>query len=68
VAAAPRTRRAFFTDTGEVDVQVLDGGALPAGTEIDGPLLVTEPTTTVVVPPGARLRTTDLGSYVLELG
>ncbi len=25
VAAAPRTRRAFFTDTGEVDVQVLDG-------------------------------------------
>jgi N-methylhydantoinase A len=65
--AEPRTRRAFFTDTGEVDVQVLDGGALPAGAELAGPLLVTEPTTTVVVPPGARLRTTELGSYVLEL-
>ena len=32
-----------------------------------GPLLVTEPSTTVVVPPGATLQVTELGNYLLEL-
>ena len=47
VAAAPRRDRRS-SPTPAVDVQVL-AVAYPAGTEIDGPLLVTEPTTTVVV-------------------
>jgi len=66
-AAGSRRRRVFFGHTGEVEVDVLDGGSLAPGTQIDGPVLVTEPTTTVVVPPQARLRTTQLGSYVLEV-
>ena len=46
---------------------MLDGGALAPESELTGPLLVTEPSTTVVVPPGVTLRTTKLGNYVLEL-
>jgi N-methylhydantoinase A len=63
----PRTRRAYFAQTGETDVPLLDGSTLAAGTRREGPLLVTEPTTTIVVPPGTTLHVTDLGSYVLEL-
>jgi N-methylhydantoinase A len=65
--AEQRTRRAFFPEHGELEVPVLDGGSLETGSRLVGPLLITEPTTTVVVPPGAALETTGLGSYVLEL-
>jgi len=47
---------------------LLDGGSLTPGSRYAGPLLITEPTTTVVVPPGVELTTTQLGNYVLELG
>ena len=61
------TRTAYFADHGELEVPVLEGGTLAAGSRLEGPLLVAEPSTTVVVPPGVMLRTTDLGNYVLEL-
>jgi N-methylhydantoinase A len=63
-----RKRRAFFPEHGELEVPVLEGGSLAAGSRHAGPLLITEPTTTVVVPPGVELTTTDMGNYVLELG
>ncbi len=66
-AQAGRTRAAYFPGHGDVEVSVLDGGALAPESELTGPLLVTEPSTTVVVPPGVTLRTTKLGNYVLEL-
>ena len=42
------------------------GAGLSSGTTIDGPLLVTEPTTTIVVPPEWRLEVTSTGDYLLE--
>jgi N-methylhydantoinase A len=63
----PRRRTAYFPGHGDVEVSVRDGGALVPESELTGPLLVTEPSTTVVVPPGVTLRTTKLGNYVLEL-
>ena len=67
-APAPaRARVAYFPEHGEVEVAVHEGGTLPAGTRIAGPLLVTEPSTTVVVPPGVTLVITEAGHYLLEL-
>ena len=65
--AAPRARKAYFADHGELDVPIIEGGTLAPGSRRQGPLLVTEPSTTVVVPPDVTLHTTELGNYVLEL-
>jgi N-methylhydantoinase A len=46
---------------------VYPGGTLAPGSRRDGPLLVHEPMTTIVVPPEATLHITDLGNYLLEL-
>ncbi|MBA2596966.1 MAG: hydantoinase/oxoprolinase family protein [Chloroflexia bacterium] len=41
---------------------------LPVGSEIDGPAIVSEPTATTVVPPGATLRVDPFGSLVIAAG
>jgi N-methylhydantoinase A len=56
-----------FGDAGRLPAAVLRGGALTAGFVAAGPLVVQEPTTTVVVPPGARLTVTRTGNYLIEL-
>ena len=62
-----RSRVVFFSrDTG-TETRVVRGGSLSVGEEVDGPLIVEEPTTTVVVPPGARLVTKG-SHYLLETG
>ncbi|MBS1677006.1 MAG: hydantoinase/oxoprolinase family protein [Actinobacteria bacterium] len=64
--APPRRRRAHFGD-GAVEVEVHEGGSLERGARLAGPLLITEPTTTIVVPPEATLHVTDQGDYLLEV-
>jgi N-methylhydantoinase A len=61
------TREAYFPDAGQVEVPVYEGASLPPGTSLSGPLLITEPITTVVVPPGVTLEVTRLGNYLLEV-
>jgi N-methylhydantoinase A len=65
--AEPVLRRAHFAAVGEVEVEVIAGGTLAPGTRRAGPLLIAEPTTTIVVPPGAELLITELGDYLLEV-
>ena len=67
ITGSNATRRAYFPQHGDLDVPVYAGGTLPPGTRRDGPLLVYEPMTTIVVPPDATLHITDLGNYLLEL-
>ena len=43
------------------------GGSLAPGTRLPGPLLIAEPTTTIVVPPASTLLVTALGNYLIEL-
>jgi N-methylhydantoinase A len=43
-----------------------DGPALPAGARIEGPAIIREPATTVVVYPGSAATVTELGNYLLE--
>jgi N-methylhydantoinase A len=66
-AATSRTRSAYFPGVGAVDVSSYEGGSLEPGTRLEGPLLVTEPTTTIVVPPGTTITVTELGNYLLEV-
>jgi N-methylhydantoinase A len=63
-----RTAEAYFKETGLRTVAVYDGPALSAGTRIEGPGIVREPTTTLVVYPGSSAVVTPLGNYVLEIG
>ncbi len=63
---ARRRRRAYFQQTGHVDVPVHFGEELQAGALITGPAIIEEPTTTIVVYPAMSARVGSSGSYVLE--
>lgn len=58
---------AYFGETGRSEVPRYDGARLPEGTRIDGPAVIREPTTTLVVYPGSAVTVTGLGNYLLEL-
>lgn len=59
-------RPAWFGPLGRMDTGIWHSEDLVAGTVIEGPALVVEPTTTLVVYPGTRARFSPHGSYVLE--
>jgi N-methylhydantoinase A len=50
-----------------IDTPVYDGVRFGPGATVEGPALIEEPFTVVVVPPGATARLDDLGNYVLSL-
>jgi N-methylhydantoinase A len=58
---------AYFKETGIGLVSIFDGAALPTGTRIEGPGIIREATTTVVVYPGSAAVVTPLGNYLLEV-
>jgi N-methylhydantoinase A len=58
---------AYFPETGGALLPRYDGAALPAGSRVEGPAIIREPTTTIVVYPGSAAVVTPLGNYVLEL-
>ncbi|MBC6463117.1 hydantoinase/oxoprolinase family protein [Actinomadura sp. HBU206391] len=59
------TRRAWFGG-GFADVPVLARDGCPAGTEIIGPYILTEPQASLVVPPGWRGTVDPYGAVLLE--
>jgi N-methylhydantoinase A len=59
--------RAAYFGVDYVDTPVYDGQRLGPGVEVQGPALVQEPFTVVVVPPGARLTLDPTGNYELHL-
>jgi N-methylhydantoinase A len=61
-------RPGYFEDTGPVDLACHVGHTLTPGTTIDGPAIIEEATTTIVVPPGARAQVTSRRSYLIETG
>ncbi len=65
--AAPRQRSAWFTGTGFVDVPVVRHLALEPGSRWEGPLIVQQPESTVVIGPGDVLRVDDDINLHLEI-
>ena len=64
--AAASSRAAYFKETGLVTCDVLAREALAIDDERGGPLIVEAADTTIVVPPGWRLRAGSGGFIVLE--
>lgn len=65
----PRTHRSVYMASagGAVALPVHDGGSLAVGTVIEGPALIEEETTTILLPPGATATTDSLGDYRVVL-
>jgi N-methylhydantoinase A len=59
-------RDAYWGD-GFVATPVYDGSALAAGARVEGPALVEEPFTVVVLPPGATAELDAFGNYVIAV-
>lgn len=65
----PEQRRpAYFDRIGLVETGFYSGGDLCAGAAIDGPAVIIEPTTTIVLPPGATATLSACGSYLIDTG
>jgi N-methylhydantoinase A len=60
--------RAWFRETGPVDLPRLDRGALARGAPLDGPALVEDEWSTTVVYPGQRCVADALGNLVIDTG
>ena len=58
----------YFPSAGVGSVPRYDGATLAQGTRIEGPAIIREPTTTVVLYPGSAATVTSLGNYLLEIG
>ena len=67
--ATPGGRRiqAYFAGAGLLDTAVLDGPGIAPHTEIAGPAIIEEPTTTLVIPPGLSGMLSESGSYIFHL-
>jgi N-methylhydantoinase A len=59
---------ARFPGVGRREVPVVDGAGLAAGATVEGPAIVAEPTTTVVLYPGSSARVGRHGSYLIDPG
>ena len=65
-AATPASyRRAYFQSEGAVDTPIFRGQELAAGARIQGPAIIEEPTTTIVVYPGGSAEVSDASNYIL---
>ncbi|WP_181409954.1 hydantoinase/oxoprolinase family protein [Martelella alba] len=67
-AMAERQSQVYFAGTGRVQTRVLDGGTIPLGYVIEGPAIIEEPTTTIVVEPGMTGRLSTQGNYIFDFG
>jgi N-methylhydantoinase A len=61
------SRTAYFADVGETRVPRFLGEALSPGMSIEGPAMIDEPTTTIVVYPNDTVRVTELHNYLFEV-
>ena len=69
-AAEPLATRRVFCGVahGVLETRVYRGSQLSPGTELAGPMLIEEQTTTVFVGPDDKVRVDPYGNYLLELG
>lgn len=66
-SAFKRTRDCFFREYGGFrPTPIYDGPSLLAGNAIQGPAVIEEPTTTVLIPPRFKCTVDGYGNYVLE--
>jgi N-methylhydantoinase A len=65
--AKPKSRRAVFLgSSGRQEVPVYDGTVLGTGAVVDGPALIEQPTTTLLLLAKQQARTDDHGNFLVE--
>jgi N-methylhydantoinase A len=65
--ALKNEREAFFEEEGGlVKTRVYDGERLLGGNLLEGPCVVEEKTTTIVIPPGFIMRVDEYGNYITD--
>jgi N-methylhydantoinase A len=65
---APRvTRPAYFPRRGVIETPRYTGESMRPGTVIEGPAVIEEPTTTLVIYPGSTLTTTPSDNYLITI-
>ena len=68
VAAAKGTRKVYFPEAGDfVDTKVYDRASLPAGVKFEGPAIVEEAESTLVVGPNATMHADANGNLIVDL-
>lgn len=67
-AAVRKKNRDVIFDRRKVNTDVYAGGELDPQAAIEGPAIIEEPTTTIVIPPGCRLAVNEFGDYEVSLG
>jgi N-methylhydantoinase A len=67
-ATPSQTRAVHFDEVGDfIETPAYDRGQLPAGCSIDGPAIVEQMDTTVLIPPNARARVDDRLNLVIDV-
>lgn len=59
--------KAYFQSTGPVEIPRYRGAALTPGMRIEGPALIVEPTTTIVLYPGSAATVTPFNNYMVNV-
>ena len=67
-ASADARRAVYFAERGRLDVPVYLGTTLEPAMSIDGPAIIEEPTTTIVVYPDSVAKVTQLDNYLISIG
>lgn len=62
-----RTAPAYFPSTGHVDIPLYRGEALVPGMQVEGPALIVEPITTIVLYPGSHATVTKFNNYWVDV-
>jgi N-methylhydantoinase A len=66
--AKPQAQRAmYFSGVGRIDVPIYFGVTLEPGMRVEGPAVIQEPTTTIVVYPQSVAQVTPLHNYLISL-
>ncbi|HEV8712315.1 MAG TPA: hydantoinase/oxoprolinase family protein [Candidatus Binatia bacterium] len=66
--AEPHARRAaYFAGLGRIEVPIYFGMTLTPGMRLDGPAIIEEPTTTIVLYPGSMGGVTSLDNYLISI-
>lgn len=66
-SAVKNTRQAYFNGYGTLSVKVYDGNRLFTGNSVEGPAIIEEKFTTVVIPPGATAIVDIVGNYLVTM-
>ncbi len=63
-------REVFFEVDGELkglNTPIYDGDSMEVGNVVEGPAIIEQKVTTIVVPPGAKIEVTPYGHFLMEL-